>query len=113
MSEQTFDENVVNEKDFHASKKVVALDSVESSRILVSEKSKHSENGSKFFIGYLHDDNVIRLLCIILPQMSGNIKYFDNGRKIMPFLIEDESMHLKYREIWNKVKKLLKTRFHG
>ena len=76
-----FDEKVVNKKYFHASKEAVALDSVESSRILVSDKFKQSENGSNFFTGYLHDDNVIRPLCIILPQMSGYINYFDNGRK--------------------------------
>ena len=72
MSEQTLklDENVVNKKDFHASKKAIALDSAESSRILVSDKFKHGENDFKFFIGYLHDDDVIRPLCIILPQMS-------------------------------------------
>ena len=63
MSEQTltFDENVAHKKTIHASKEAVALDSVESSRILVSDKFKHSENGSKFFIGYLHNDDVIRI----------------------------------------------------
>ena len=80
-----FDENVVNKKDFHASKEAVALDSVESGRILVSDKFEHRENGSKFFIGYLQDYEVIRPLCIILPQMSGYIKYFDNGRKNVIF----------------------------
>ena len=43
------------------------------------------------FIRYLHDDNVIRPLCIILPQMGRYIKYFDNAGKNMSFKIEDES----------------------
>ena len=113
MSEQTlkFDENVSNKKDFHASKEAVALDSVESSRILVSDKFKHSENGSKFSIGYLHDHDMIRPLCVVLPQMSGYIKYFDNGKKHMSFLIEDESVYLKYTRIWNKIKKLLNEKY--
>ena len=115
MSEQTlkFDENVVNKKDFHASKEAATLDSVESSKILVSGKFKQSENGSKFFIGYLHDDDVIRTLGIIVPQISGYIKFFDNGRKNMSFLIEDESVYLKYTKIWNKIKKLLNIEFHN
>ena len=46
-----------------------------------------------------NDDNVIRPLCIILPQMSGSIKYFDTGGKSMSFKIEDESVCLKYTEI--------------
>ena len=115
MSEQTlkFDENVVNKKDFHASKEAATLDSVESSKILVSGKFKQRENDSKFFIGYLHDDDVIRTLGIIVPQISGYIKFFDNGRKNMSFLIEDESVYLKYTKIWNKIKKLLNIEFHN
>ena len=45
--------------------------------------------------------------------MSGYIKYFDNGGKNMPFKIEDESVYLKYTELWSKIKKSLSTRFHG
>ena len=54
---------------------------------------KHSHDGFKYLIGYLHDDNVIRPLYIILPQMSGYIKYSDNGGKKMSFKIEDESVY--------------------
>ena len=76
MSEQTlkFGHIVVNKNDFHAFKQAIALDLVESSKILVSDKSKHYENGFKHFIGYLHVDDVIRLLCIVLSPMSGYIK---------------------------------------
>ena len=61
MSEQTlkFDHIVVNKKDFHASRQEIALDLVESSRILVTDKFKHNENGFKRFIAYLHVDDVI------------------------------------------------------
>ena len=45
--------------------------------------------------------------------MSGYIKYFDNGSKNMPFKIEDESVHLKYTEISNKIRRLFCTRFHS
>ena len=85
MSEQTlkFDEIVINKKDFHASKEGIALDLVESSRILVSDKFKHSEDGFKHFIGYLHVDDLIRPFYIVLPPMSGYIKYFDNGKENM------------------------------
>ena len=93
---------MVNKREFHASKQAIA------------DKFKHSDDGFKYFIGYLHDnDDVIRPLCIILPQMSGYIKYFDNGGKNMSFKIEYESVYLKYIEIWNKIKKSLNTRFHS
>ena len=35
-------------------------------------------NGFKYFIGYKKDD-IVRPLCIILPQMKGYAKYFENG----------------------------------
>ena len=114
MSEETlkFDNTVVDKKKFHAFKQAIALNFEESSRILVSEKFKFSDDGSKYFIPY-SDDDLIRPLCIILPQMSGYIKYFDNSGKNMSFKIKDESVHLKYTEIWNKIKKLFGTRFHS
>ena len=115
MSKQAlkFGEDVVNKKDFHLSKPVIALSSVESSKIIVSDKFELSDDGCKYFIGYLHDDDVIKPLCIILPQMSGYIKYFDNGRKNMSFLAEGESVYLKYNKIWSKIKKLLNIKFES
>ena len=47
--------------------------------MVVSDKFKYSDNGSKYFIGYLDDYNIITPLCIVLPQMSGYINYFDDG----------------------------------
>ena len=104
---------MVNKREFHASKQVITLNLVNTNKIVVSDKFKHSDDGSKYFIGYLHDGDVFRRLCIILPQMSGYIKYFGNGEKKKSFKIEDESVYLKYTEIWNKTKKSLNTRFHS
>ena len=70
----------VNKKEFHASKQPIALDLVDINQIVISEKFKHNDKVSKHFIGY-KDDDVIRLLCNVLPRMSGYIKYFDNGAK--------------------------------
>ena len=52
-------------------------------------------------------------LCIMLPEMSGCIKYFDNGGKNMSFKIEDENVYIKYTEIWNKIKGLLNAKFYS
>ena len=73
ISQQTlkFGDIAVNKKEFHASKQATALKSVKTGKILVSYKSKHGDDGFRYFIGYLHDDDVIRPLCIILYQMSG------------------------------------------
>ena len=56
---------------------------------------------------------MIRPLCVILPQTSGYIEYFENGGKNMSFKIEDEDVYLKYNEIWNKIKSILNVNFHS
>ena len=77
MSEQTlkFNDYLVNKREFHYSKQAIALNLVGTNKIVISDKFKYSDDGSKYFIGYLHDDDLIRPLCIILPQMSGLVKY--------------------------------------
>ena len=100
MSEKTskFGNIIVNKKEFHASKHAIALNLVDTDKIVISDRFRHSDNGSKYFIGYL-DDNIIRPLCIILSQMSGYKKYFDDGGKDMSFKTEDDDVFLKYNKI--------------
>ena len=57
------------------------------------------------------DNDVIQPLCVILPQMNGYIKYFDNGGKNMSFVTDDEKVYDKYNEIWEVIRKLLKIKF--
>ena len=115
MNKQTqkFNDIAVNKKDFYASKKEIPLNSVKTNKTAISCRVKHNDDSNKYFSGYLHDDGVIRPLCVILPQMSGYIKYFENGEKNMSFKIEEESVYLKYTEIWNKIKSILNVKFHS
>ena len=103
----------MNKKDFRASKEAILLNSVNIKNTIVSYRVKHNDNSYKYFIAYPHDDGVMRPLCIVLPQMSGYIKYFENGGKNMSFKIEDEDVYLKYSEIWNKTKSILNVKFHS
>ena len=48
----------------------VHLLSVNVDQIVISDKSKHNNEGFKYFIGY-QEGEVVKTLCIILPQMSG------------------------------------------
>ena len=59
----------VNKKEFHASKQSIALNLVDINQIVIFDKLKHNDKGSKCFIGY-EDDDIIRPLCIVLPQMK-------------------------------------------
>ena len=102
----------VNKKEFHRSKKAIELDLVDTGKIVVSDRFKHSEEGSKYFIGY-QEDEIVKPLCIILPQMNGYIKYFDNGGKNMYFLIKNSEVWEKYKEIWDVIKNKLNIKFHS
>ena len=86
------------------------LDSVDLSKIVVSNKWEINDTTYKYFCGYLNND-VIQPLCVILSQMSGYIKYFDDGGKNRSFAMDDKDVYEKYNEIWKVVKRLLKLKF--
>ena len=86
--------------------------SVSVDQIVVSDKFKHSDEGFKYFIGY-QEDEIVKPLCIILPQMSGYIKYFENGGKNMSFFIKDDEVWEKYDKIWDVIKNKLGIKFHS
>ena len=105
-----FGDKEVDKKKFYSSKQAILLDSVDLSKIVVSSRWKLNDTTYKYFCGYLNND-VIKPLCVILPQMNGYIKYFDDGGKNMSFVRDDEKVYEKYDEIWNVVKSLLKLKF--
>ena len=113
MSEKTlkFDNIRVNKKEFHKSKQPIDLNLINVDRIVVSQKFKHSDGGFKYFIGY-KEGEIVKPLCIILPQMTGYIKYFENSGKNMSFVIKDNDVPDKYNEIWDKIKEAC-IKFHS
>ena len=82
MSEKTlkFNNIILNKKTFHRSKEPIDLLSVDFDQIVASYKFKHNDEGFTSFIGYL-ENRIVGPLCIILPQMDGYIKYFENASK--------------------------------
>ena len=54
ISEETlkFNNIKINKKQFHKSKQAIDLDSVDTDKIVVSDRFKHSEEGFKYFISY-------------------------------------------------------------
>ena len=93
MSEKTlkFNNVTLNKKQFHKSKQPIDIKSVNVDQIVVSDRLKHSDDGFKYFIGY-QEDEIVKLLCIILPQITGYIKYFKNGGKNMSFTVKDDNV---------------------
>ena len=113
-SEKTlkFDNIVVNKKEFHKSKQPINLDLVNAEQIVISDRFKRSDDGFKYFIGY-KEGEIVKPLCIILPQMNAYISCFENGGKHMPFVVKEDDVLEKYNEIWNKIKKTLNIKFHS
>ena len=101
MSEKSLNFNniTVNKKEFNKPKQPIDLMSVNVDQIVVSDKFKHRDKGFKYFIDY-QEDKIVKPLCIIIPQMSGYIKYFENGGKNMSFLIKDD-------EVWEQYKNMM------
>ena len=105
-----FGNKEVNKKDFYSAKQAISLDSVDLNKIVVSKKWKINDTTYKHICGYLNN-NTIQPLYVVLPQMDGRIKYFDDGGKNMTFLTDDEKIYEKYNEIWEVVRNLLKIDF--
>ena len=114
MSENTLKFNNIrlNKKEFHKSKHPIELNSVSVDQIVVSDKFKHSDEGFKHFIGY-KEGEIVKRLCIILPQMTGYIKYFENGGKNMSFFMKDVKICEKYKQIWDVIKNKFGIKFHS
>ena len=105
-----FGNKEVNKKEFCYSKKAISLHSVDLNKTVVSNKWKINDKTYKHICGCLNTDT-IQPLCVILPQMDGYIKYFNDDGKNISFVTDDEKIYKKYNEIWEVIRNLLKIDF--
>ena len=78
-----FGEIKIGKKEFGKSGKPIHLNVVDAKKIVLSDTFALDEGG-KYYIGNKNGE-FVRPLCIILPQMSGFIKYFDGNKKTYHF----------------------------
>ena len=105
-----FEDKKINKSNFYKSKKIFNIYDLDVNEILVSKKESYgTKNSSKYFIGY-NDDDVIRPLCINLPQMVGYAKHFDSNKTIS-FKVSDNKLLKKYTKIWEKISNLMNIEF--
>ena len=63
-------------------KKVFKIDGIDVNKILVSKEEPYgAKNSFKYFIGF-DDNDVIRPLCIKLPEMTGYVRKFESNTTI-------------------------------
>ena len=115
MSENTlkFDNIEGSKKEFHKSKQPIDLNLAKVDQLLISDKFKYSGSCFEYFIEFKEDETV-KLLCIILPQMSGCIKYFENGGKNMlsKWLHNMILWWINVNKFVTMIKKALNIKFH-
>ena len=88
------------------------MDDVDVNKILVSKKEPYgTKNALKYFIKY-NDTDVIRLLCLRLPQMTGYARKFDENAT-MSFRVNNKQLSKIYNKIWQNIEKLMRIDFES
>ena len=79
-----FDDRKIKKKVFYRSRKPFSMNDIDINKILISKEVVYgTENSLKYFNGYIDEDNVIKPLCLKLPQMIGYLKEFDDSITII------------------------------
>ena len=87
--------------DYYKNKNATKINDIDVNKILVSKEEQYgTKDLFKYFIGYNNND-VIRPLCIRLPQITGCVRKFD-GNATMSFKINDKQLLKKYNQINRK-----------
>ena len=105
-----FDDKKINKSNFYKNKNLFSLNDIDVNKIIFSKKESYgTKNSPKYFIGY-NDGDVIRPLCIILPQVIGYVKHFDSN-KTMSLKVSENKLLKKYNKIWERTDNLLNIEF--
>ena len=109
QKERKFWRQKIKKSDFYKNKKVTKIDDIDVNKILVSKEEPYGTKSSlKYFIRY-DDSDVIRSLCIKLPQMTGYVRKFA-GNTTKSFKICNKQLLKKYKQIWKRVEKNIENR---
>ena len=107
-----FDNKKIKNVIFYKTKKVFQIDDIDVNKILVSKKEPYdTKNALKYFIGY-NDNDVIRPLCLRLPEMTGYAKKF-NENATMSFRVNNKQLLKNHSKIWEKIEKLMRMDFES
>ena len=107
-----FDDKKIEKSELYKNKKIFQIDNIDVNKIFVSKKEPYdTKKALKYFIGY-NDNDVIRPLCLRLPQMTGYAKKF-NENATMSFKANNKQLLKNYNKICEKDEKLLKINFES
>ena len=84
---------------FYRSRNPFDVSDIGVNKIVISKEVVYgTKNSIKYFIGYNDEEDVIRPLCLKLPQMIGYLKNFDDSMT-MSLRGDDSKMFKKYCKI--------------
>ena len=107
-----FDNKKIRKSNFHKNKKRNNVEDINVNNILVSKRESYgNKNSLKYFIGY-NDNDIIRLLCIRLSQMTRYARKFDENAT-MSFRVNNKQLLKNYNKIWEKIENLMKIDFES
>ena len=107
-----FNDKKIKKSIFYKNKAINNIEDIDVNNILVSKKESYgNKNSFKYFIGY-NDNDIIRPLCIRLPQMTGYARKFDENAT-MSFIVKNKQLLKKYIKIWETTEKLMKINFES
>ena len=107
-----FDDKKIKRSTFYKIKRIYSTDDIDVNNILVSKKESYgNKNSFKYFIHY-NDNDIIRPLCIRLPQMTGYARKFDENATIS-FIVKNKQILKNYTKIWETIEKLMKINFEN
>ena len=88
------------------------IEEIDTNKILVSNKEAYgTKNSFKYFIGY-SDNDVIRSLCVKLPQITGYARKFDENAT-MSFKVNNKQILKNCNKVWKKIEDLLNINFES
>ena len=86
-----FNDKKIKKGIFYKNKATNNIEDINVNNILVSKKESYgNKSSSKYFIGYI-DNDIIRPLCIMLPQMTGYARKFDENAT-MSSIVKDKKL---------------------
>ena len=88
-----YGETCIDKNAFHNNKSSISINKIEINGIILFDKTSYGNKGSfKRYIGYRHKDGTFSPLNIKLPQLTGYAKHFNNGAKLIDFLVADKEL---------------------
>ena len=100
----------IKRSTFYKNKTIYTIEYIDVNNILVSKKEPYgNKNSVKYFIGY-SDNDIIRPLCMRLPQMTGYARKFDENATLS-FIVKDKKLLKSYTKTWETIEGLMKIKF--